>query len=318
MSGGGLTCPECGREHKSEKTLKRTRRKWKTAVVALLLIATSFYVKHQRHLIYHEGPIGLVPTIALVLVVDLDEYYQQRNRYPTGMYGLVESVEHRLYKMRASLISRRILARRLSKHWSHREGTLVKSYDVSGILPVVFSRPAMFFNSSWGANRKYELIGDPKSCWDLYGYLEYHAADLHSEYQVGWVDDIGDQWIVSASTGCHEWLGNSLRQIHSNCWSVGDDPVALGSDHAQVYVRYKLGITLPDESHVQLYRANQVHNYVMLQSRKDEWLSNGGDGAAGFWLKDDQFVIWATAEHHLEIMGLLNSFDLETHVYQYR
>lgn len=318
MLGGGLTCPECGREHKNEKSLRMTRRKWKTAVVGLLLIAMSFHMKHQRHLIYHEGPIGLVPTIALVLVVDLDEYYQQRNRYPTGMYSLVESVEHRLYKMRASLISRQILAWRLSKHWSRRDGTLVKAYDVSGIVPVVYSRPTMFFSSNRGANRKNELMGDPRSSWDFYDLLVSHAAQVSPEYRVEWVDDVGDQWVASASNAGHDWLAEAIPQIQNSLWCVGSDVRSLGTGSAYVFCQYDLGVATAHDKDQWYFQQGLLERIFTAEIRNIAESHNDRAGIVVYWLKEDRFLNWATPVGHQRTMDYLNSVDLRALVKEIR
>src|SRR5436853_2306048 len=37
LEGGGLKCPECGRESTSERSLLKTRRKWRRGLAGLLI-----------------------------------------------------------------------------------------------------------------------------------------------------------------------------------------------------------------------------------------------------------------------------------------
>lgn len=69
-AGGGrlpVTCPECGRVHRSARSLRRTRRRWGWAVVALLLIVVSYHGFERRRAVASRGWMAGVPLPLLVL-----------------------------------------------------------------------------------------------------------------------------------------------------------------------------------------------------------------------------------------------------------
>jgi hypothetical protein len=62
----GLTCPECGKETRSESRLYRTRRRWRAAALAMSVAVAGYVALNARSLRAH-GPIGLVPSTMLLL-----------------------------------------------------------------------------------------------------------------------------------------------------------------------------------------------------------------------------------------------------------
>ena len=73
MSGTeGLRCPECGREAKREKTLFKTRRHWRLAMVALFPILMSLYLAMLPRIREHGWQAAL-PTTALIWCLELDD-----------------------------------------------------------------------------------------------------------------------------------------------------------------------------------------------------------------------------------------------------
>lgn len=67
MRGGGLVCPECGRVVKSERALRRTRRRWGWAVagVVIVLVGAQMWDQPGRR---REGWTRAVPTSVLVFL----------------------------------------------------------------------------------------------------------------------------------------------------------------------------------------------------------------------------------------------------------
>lgn len=64
----GLTCPECGRPAKAERRLFRTRRRWRRAAVAIVVVLAGWgttAIPELRH-----GWERLIPTTVLVLISD--------------------------------------------------------------------------------------------------------------------------------------------------------------------------------------------------------------------------------------------------------
>lgn len=64
----GLTCPECGRPAKAERRLFRTRRRWRRAAVAIVVVLAGWATTAIPEL--RQGWERLVPTTALVLIAD--------------------------------------------------------------------------------------------------------------------------------------------------------------------------------------------------------------------------------------------------------
>lgn len=69
-----ITCPECGRSYTSRKPLRTTRRHWKLAALALLLMLGRYAAIHKdriRAYGWHE----LIPTAVVVLWIDPERWY---------------------------------------------------------------------------------------------------------------------------------------------------------------------------------------------------------------------------------------------------
>ncbi|MEZ6233527.1 MAG: hypothetical protein R3B68_05000 [Phycisphaerales bacterium] len=68
-SAGRTTCPECGSTW-PERALRRRRRRWKLAAILLIPLQLAAYGVWCVPRVQREGWMGLVPTTALVLLVD--------------------------------------------------------------------------------------------------------------------------------------------------------------------------------------------------------------------------------------------------------
>ncbi|MEM1072399.1 MAG: hypothetical protein AAGH71_06230 [Planctomycetota bacterium] len=63
-----ITCPECGRAHTKPKQLRRTRRRWRWAVVSLLAMSLGGYGLWVVPRVQQRGAFGLLPTTLLVVL----------------------------------------------------------------------------------------------------------------------------------------------------------------------------------------------------------------------------------------------------------
>ncbi|MEZ6233528.1 MAG: hypothetical protein R3B68_05005 [Phycisphaerales bacterium] len=72
-SAGRTTCPECGSTW-PERALRRRRRRWKLAAFLLIPLQLAAYAVWCVPRVQREGWMGLVPTTALVLMVDRMEH----------------------------------------------------------------------------------------------------------------------------------------------------------------------------------------------------------------------------------------------------
>lgn len=68
----GRRCPECGRQAKSGRALKRTRRRWRLTLLCLPLLIGG-WILYRRPEIAARGWIAATPTSALILAQDLLE-----------------------------------------------------------------------------------------------------------------------------------------------------------------------------------------------------------------------------------------------------
>src|SRR5437870_5519258 len=64
----GLRCSECGHEARKERHLHRARRRWRVAILGLLLVAGGL-AGFSAHKIYREGWIKATPTVAYIALV---------------------------------------------------------------------------------------------------------------------------------------------------------------------------------------------------------------------------------------------------------
>lgn len=62
-----MTCPECGAVHRRARSMRRTRRRWGCAAVALLLIVASYHGFERRRAVASRGWMAGVPLPLLVL-----------------------------------------------------------------------------------------------------------------------------------------------------------------------------------------------------------------------------------------------------------
>lgn len=67
VADGSITCPECGRTHKDERSTRFTRRRWKMGTLALLVALTSWYAVDYHWRFNERGWWGYVPTTLLIL-----------------------------------------------------------------------------------------------------------------------------------------------------------------------------------------------------------------------------------------------------------
>jgi len=72
----GLTCSECGRTPKHEKHLLRTRRHWRAAALALLLLLGAIPAGSAPRIRKH-GWMSVVPTTALIFLVTQEDLADQ-------------------------------------------------------------------------------------------------------------------------------------------------------------------------------------------------------------------------------------------------
>lgn len=73
MAGvAGLRCPECGKEAKRERRLRRTRRRWVWAGTALPLLVGAVVIP-QLPAMVRNGFWSVVPTSVLVMIAPMED-----------------------------------------------------------------------------------------------------------------------------------------------------------------------------------------------------------------------------------------------------
>jgi hypothetical protein len=71
-AGSALQCPECGATPANEAALRRTRRHWRRAAVALVLVLAAYPLFHFQR-VRTGGWRGAIPTTALIWWVTANE-----------------------------------------------------------------------------------------------------------------------------------------------------------------------------------------------------------------------------------------------------
>lgn len=90
---GPVVCPECGKQARSQRALRATRRRWRWALVAVCVLLPAAYVMSCVPRVRQGGAIGFVPTTALLLgLVDLDP----ERKLPRHGLRIVEPLAHEL------------------------------------------------------------------------------------------------------------------------------------------------------------------------------------------------------------------------------
>ncbi|UCD73807.1 MAG: hypothetical protein JSV91_08400 [Phycisphaerales bacterium] len=103
--GGRFTCPECGRSSLTDGKLRRTRRHWRWAGLAVLMIAGSLAMVAMRR----DGPLSLIPSWVLV-------------RLPGG--GEIEWLDAELWDKSAANWRVKEIQRRYRYGWDQPAGAM--------------------------------------------------------------------------------------------------------------------------------------------------------------------------------------------------
>ncbi|MEK6703276.1 MAG: hypothetical protein AABZ53_13510, partial [Planctomycetota bacterium] len=113
MTGvAGLRCPECGREARSERGLRRSRRRWGRAVLSCLLLLPA-HVAWRMPAAREHGWARLVPTMVLVSwPMDVGAWAEHRQVDWAGT-----ELAARQYHELLGWLPAQILAGRVQSHW---------------------------------------------------------------------------------------------------------------------------------------------------------------------------------------------------------
>ena len=71
---GGFACPECGKAIANANQLRKTRRRWGWALLAVPMLV-GWHLAEQKEQIRRQGWASVTPTIALMAMVDLDDWF---------------------------------------------------------------------------------------------------------------------------------------------------------------------------------------------------------------------------------------------------
>src|SRR5690606_16209537 len=116
----GLRCPECGREAKRERALLKSRRRWRWAVVGVLVVVAGIAL-HATSGVRQHGWIALVPDRLLLLNDD---------------WQLGEELDRRWEEGRLSRSVRRILAKQAMNDLAEgRAGDSLRSRELAHVHP---------------------------------------------------------------------------------------------------------------------------------------------------------------------------------------
>jgi len=221
--GGSLTCPECGRNLNNRKTLLRTRRRWRQALLAILICMLG-YGSHLTSAVNRYGWIAAVPTTVLVLTVPPDNFMA----LPSGTIVPVSSpalellrryVRHDVLSWQADLFAWRF---HLAGKKAH-DALELKSYDISDFTRAKdphFSSPPSSLTRLFG---RLPSRSDGKLVRN-YNATAYDIADIIQSNVAfeDWIVNGGrraslsivqDRFLVSASPELHEQIEGLLMQL---------------------------------------------------------------------------------------------------------
>lgn len=310
MSGGGLVCPECGREHKAERSLKRTRRKWKTAVLALLAAILAIQAQHQRDLIYYEGVSGLLPAVTLVVLADPSVIETGIGRYWTG----IESKLHtRMMMDRSSSVADWIWTRKIANYMqdtSVNADQFVDVYDMSDIVSEDKLFPTDSSYTQAVRDGRATAIGEIRRLHSETIVTTVLARLSVSNYEIGKSKEIeyyldSGSVVLRANRRVHGHFATSLEEIRARSWSVDRSSLPAVSTTA-CYVLYRINVN--DEAlSTSLNASNVVYQHI------NNWLLPGAFDPAyepsRVAIVSNGFIVWADPEDHIEIIEYLHSLS---------
>ncbi len=129
---GAFTCPECGRVVKKARRLRKTRRRWRWATLALMLViggAGAGIVPNAKR----ASMLSYVPNSALPHLLIFAEHGEGpigseiKQRVEGGRYS-----EQELIRLYQKLTRGDILARPVSEPWRHTYGRLISTMEPPG------------------------------------------------------------------------------------------------------------------------------------------------------------------------------------------
>lgn len=307
MSGGGLVCPECGREHKTERSLKRTRRKWKTATSAVVIGTFALYAKHQRDLIAYEGWYGFVPSCVLVALVDPDTLV-----YDPRLESAGAVLERRVSLVRMSLPTRRYYIWKLHrKHLDDEDSEFVpRIYDLSRLSRVSHTRTRRLTSSRYVNGGVMGLVANDICSFELISAIINRLEAFDTARSSRRLQVVGDQILVRGTLQDHAWISEALSDLHSSTWDVLSGGAFQFQGDETVGIVYSLPVRLgPDPA---LMRLQAYAVYGELQSIDSaSWVRKGGRDAQVALIGRDRFAVWASPDMHRAIMEHLATVDFE-------
>lgn len=309
MSGGGLVCPECGREHKLERSLRKTRRKWKTVTVAAAVGIFALYAKHQRDLIAYEGWYGFVPSYVLVSFIDTDSLV-----YDPRLESASAVLDRRISLVRMSLSTRRLLIQKM--HRKHLNGVdpdlAPRIYDLSRLSPVSHARTRrLSMGVRYVSGGVMGLVANDICSYELISAVIDRLEAFDTTRSSRRLTVVGDQVLVRGTLQDHVFISDALHDLQSNSWDVLSGRAYQFQGDGTVGIVYSLPIRLgPDPS---LMRLQAYAVYAELWGIDSaSWVRNGGRDAQVALIGRDRIAVWAAPDMHRAIMEHFATVDFET------
>lgn len=319
MSGGGLRCPECGREHKSERSLRKARRKWKTAIIGLLLGSLSYYPMARQELTAQEGAWGLVPTVVLAAICDPQDYMRNNWSSPSRVTAVFSC---RIDNNLGSGIARSIWAHRLR---DHLEATMPQSelkiqcevVNLSSIAPVSGRLERWHGMNCFGpyGDINTTLMKSNRAAYDLLDFIGGSPATsegLQDCIESRWAKLVGDRLILVATPEIIHEFRERLNDLELHEWRFGTKPAKFVLSGSQCCVLYRFRELPPNPSWYEDDRGIwTIMADIQRRCRPDVWVSMGGEDAMQIGV-GNAIAISASAEHHNQIMAYLGSSEFKT------
>jgi hypothetical protein len=242
MSGTpGLTCPECGRTAKRERKLHRTRRRWRLAALAVLLIIAglgTWYGEHVRRV----GWVKAAPTVYYIArLPDLDQN--------TTLRELAERVQNgELRQWQYHLLLHRCIG--ILEAQEAEPGTLVEVADLIAMIVGLGQSGPNF--APWGCWARVSDADETRAISALCGLLEHEDRDVR-------ISAIG---AISGFEGHHASATLALLgQLLSSDWKVRD----------RAANQLRSVIVYPNAPHFPFWTLNPLNGVSHFDPQEAEW-----------------------------------------------
>jgi hypothetical protein len=288
--GGFRKCSECGRGKLRERSLKKTRRRWRYALLALLVLV---FADETRRIpaAQERGWVALVPTTLIIPLAPIQsERWVRELRHGRSPFietwSWIEDLRDELFRRdddeECWMWQANVWAY-LAPFGVAGEGMAAESFDFSDFverpIPVNYNFPGSFSSPTYTGLKREALdavcgIVVPDG-WEGYGGNEALASVIGSRLVV-----IGPAKTV---TGCTR-LVSALESPEANAQTIPMERFAVDGSGMGIRVLKFAPIQEDWNYSSPEVAASFVFTELYAHSTPDEWRHNGGEGIVAYYL----------------------------------